>query len=124
MDCDHLEISIVIADDPFLQELNSRYRGIDRATNVLSFPMLEGEDAVNIPGGLLGDVVISLDTAQREADDADITLSERVSQLLVHGILHLIGFDHERNESAAEHMENKSLEILHIIEPEKKLDAM
>ena len=71
--------------------------------------------------GLLGDVVISCDTARKEADDAGITLSERMSQLLIHGILHLVGYDHEKGEKEESDMEDKSFELLKLIEPDKDL---
>jgi probable rRNA maturation factor len=114
--CNRHEISIVIMDDAQIQALNHDYRGIDRPTNVLSFPMQEGEFS-DITPGLLGDVVISAQTAAREAEQAGITLDQRMSQLLVHGILHLVGFDHEAGEEAARQMETKSLELLKQIEP-------
>jgi len=120
--CKAHEISIVITDDECIQELNKTYRGIDKPTNVLSFPMQEGEFSQITPG-LLGDVVISCDTAQQEADEAGVTLSQRLSQLLVHGILHLIGFDHEKEPENALTMEDKSLEVLKIIEPNENLTA-
>lgn len=120
--CDHQEISIVIMDDAQIQELNQNFRGICRPTNVLAFPMQEGE-FTDITPELLGDVVISAQTARKEADAAGITLEERMSQLLVHGILHLLGFDHETTESNAEEMETKSLEILRQIENNSDLEA-
>jgi probable rRNA maturation factor len=120
--CDDHEISIVITDDVQVRELNRTYRGKDKPTNVLSFPMQEGEFS-DITPGLLGDVVISLDTAGAEAQAAEITTDERMSQLLIHGILHLIGFDHELGENQAREMEEKSLELLRIIEPNINLTA-
>lgn len=122
MGCNAHEISIVLTDDAQIQVLNQTYRGMDKPTNVLAFPMQEGEFA-DITPGLLGDVVISCDTARKEAEDAGITLSERMSQLLVHGILHLLGFDHETNESDAQQMEDKSLEVLRKIETNDTLTA-
>lgn len=115
--CNHHELSIVIMDDAQIQALNRDFRGMDRPTNVLSFPMQEGAFS-NITPGLLGDVVISAQTAAREAEEAGITLDQRMSQLLVHGILHLVGFDHEAGEEAARQMEIKSLELLKQIEPD------
>ncbi|MFO7911778.1 MAG: rRNA maturation RNase YbeY [Desulfotignum sp.] len=120
--CNHQEISIVIMDDAQIQELNQNFRGICRPTNVLAFPMQEGE-FTDITPELLGDVVISAQTARKEANAAGITLEERMSQLLVHGILHLLGFDHETTESNAEEMETKSLEILRQIENNSDLEA-
>nr|WP_321402889.1 rRNA maturation RNase YbeY [uncultured Desulfobacter sp.] len=120
--CDDHELSIVITDDAQVRELNRTYRGKDKPTNVLSFPMQEGEFS-DITPGLLGDVVISLDTAEAEALEANISTDERMSQLLIHGILHLIGFDHELGENQALEMEEKSLELLRIVEPNINLTA-
>ena len=72
---------------------------------------------------LLGDVVISVETAFKEAEQAKITLEQRISQLLVHGILHLIGYDHEQGEEQFIEMEQKSLELIKIIEDDTNLDA-
>jgi probable rRNA maturation factor len=116
------EISVVITDNIQIHKLNKTYRNIDKPTNVLAFPMQEGQFG-NITPGLLGDIVISCETAQKEAETAHINLDERMSQLLIHGILHLIGFDHEAGESDAKKMENKSLEILRQIENNQSLNA-
>jgi len=105
------EISISCVDDSEIRQLNKNYRNKDKSTNVLSFSMLEG-DFADINPNLLGDLVISLETADKEAVDYGITLNERMSQLLVHGILHLVGFDHEESDSENRRMEKKSLEIL------------
>jgi len=109
-------------DDEGIRELNANFRNIDKPTNVLSFPMQEGQFS-DITPGLLGDVVISLDRAEQEAQEAGSTLDERMSQLLIHGILHLLGFDHEINENAADQMEQKSLELLKLIEKNPGLNA-
>jgi probable rRNA maturation factor len=120
--CDAHEISVVITNNEQIQQLNFRYRKIDKPTNVLAFPMQEGQFG-NITPGLLGDIVISCETAQKEAKSANISLAERISQLLIHGILHLIGFDHEASESDAEKMEEKSLELLRQIEDNHDLNT-
>ena len=122
MGCDAHEISIVITDNDQIQQLNKTYRGLDKPTNVLAFPMQEGQFA-DITPGLLGDVVISCETAQQEADKAKISLDERMSQLLIHGILHLTGFDHEASQSDARKMEDKSLELLRKLETNKDLNV-
>ncbi len=109
-------------DDTEIRELNSNFRGMDKPTNVLSFPMQEGEFS-NITPGLLGDVVISLTTATKEAAQVNISIDERMSQLLIHGILHLLGFDHEVDDNEADRMEEKSLELLSIIEKNSGLSA-
>ena len=112
--------------------MNRTYRNIDRPTNVLAFPMLEASpDEVPFPGikndatqvsPLLGDIVISMETAAQEASAAAITLDERTSQLMVHGILHLVGYDHEQGDDKARHMEKKSLELIRLIEPNPDLE--
>ncbi|MGD9731449.1 MAG: rRNA maturation RNase YbeY [Desulfamplus sp.] len=124
---DKHEISVVITDNAHIRELNHLYRGIDAPTNVLSFSMLEGE--FGSIGNLLGDLVVSAERAEEEAREFSITTDERMSQLLIHGILHLIGYDHddqsEDDEFVSENfreMERKSLEILSLIEPNKNLD--
>lgn len=118
---DH-EISLLFTDDDGIQALNSSYRGMDRPTNVLSFSMIEGDTKPPF-SGLLGDVVISVETAESEALKAGIHTEERLSQLLVHGILHLVGFDHEADERAFLEMEEKSRDLLRLIEKNPDLDA-
>ena len=113
---------MVLTDDEQIRELNRTYRGKDLPTNVLSFPMQEG-DFGDINPGLLGDIVISCETAEAEAEKAGIHLSERMSQLLIHGILHLLGFDHETDEESARKMEAKAGELLARLEPGKDLDV-
>lgn len=98
---DAYEISIVLADDAFVRDLNRQYRNIDRPTNVLSFPV--GDDNGHGPV-LLGDVVLAYETVQREARAAGKSLSAHVTHLIIHGILHLLGYDHE-DEQEAEEME-------------------
>jgi probable rRNA maturation factor len=120
--CNAHEISIVILEDKEISKLNETYRGICKPTNVLAFPMQEGEFS-DITPGLIGDVVISLETAETEAYAAQISLDERISQLLIHGILHLLGFDHETSNKDAETMEKKSLELLRLIEGNVDLTA-
>ncbi len=125
---DH-EISILFTDNTEIEKLNNTFRGYQKPTNVLSFPMLEISDDNNkdtkiLPGTkLLGDVVISVETAIFEADQAKITLEQRISQLLIHGILHLIGYDHEKGEDHFIKMEAKSLELLKLIEDDTNLHA-
>lgn len=88
-----LEISVRLTDDAEMGDLNRTYRGVARSTDVLSFSQIEG------PGGalqplLLGDVVISVPTARRQARERGVSLLHQTTWLLVHGLLHLIGFDH------------------------------
>lgn len=87
------ELSVLICDDATIHELNRDHRRIDRPTDVLAFAMGEGEPVAG-DAGLLGDVVISLETAARQAQASDRALWDEVTMLLAHGLLHLIGFDH------------------------------
>jgi probable rRNA maturation factor len=105
------ELSIVLVDDEQMSSLNWKYRGHQGPTNVLSFAMRDGEFG-DIAPQLLGDVIISLPTAQREAEEEGLSLDSTISRLLVHGILHLVGFDHEKGEDAAREMEQRSTELL------------
>lgn len=95
------ELSLVLCDDPFIHALNRDYRGKDRPTDVLSFSMREGEEA-DPDDPVLGDVVISLDTAARQAAEQGHPLDQEVRHLLVHGVLHLLGHDHEEDDEAAQ----------------------
>ena len=95
-------VSILFTDDKEIHRLNREYRGKDKPTDVLSFSQLEGEGAV---GDSLGDIVISLVTASKQAEEFGVTEQEEVGRLLVHGLLHLYGYDHEGvSEEEAEEM--------------------
>ena len=110
-------LSILLVDDEEMTAMNSRYRGKNVPTNVLSFPFLDGADASlsALPVKELGDIVISIDTAQREAVAYRQTLSTRIIWLLTHGLLHLMGYDHERSAEDAALMEEKEAELLSCI---------
>ena len=95
------QVTIVLTDDAEMRNLNRTWRGKDAATNVLSFPV---DDGIGEPG-LLGDVVLAYETTLEEARQQNIALQDHVSHLVVHGVLHLLGFDHAEDE-AAERMEN------------------
>ena len=95
------EISLLITDDARIHELNKEYREKDKATDVLSFPM--SEDPFE-EGGMLGDIVISIETAKEQAKEADIPLDREVAFLFIHGLLHLMGFDHELSSEDEEKM--------------------
>lgn len=99
LDPSAVEVSIALVDDERIRELNSRYRGVNSVTDVLSFTM----GNVEVPGepALLGDVVISLETASREARTPGEFVS-RTMLLAVHGLLHLLGYDHETDEDTEE----------------------
>ncbi len=104
------ELSIVLGDDALVQDLNRRWRGKDKPTNVLSFPAL---DALAPPGAprLLGDVVLAFETLVSEAATAGRPLAHHLRHLVVHGVLHLLGYDHEAPDEA-ERMEALETAIL------------
>jgi probable rRNA maturation factor len=108
------ELSIVILDDTQIQALNRQYLNRPGPTNVIAFPMREGEFSQVNPG-LLGDVVISTDTTERESAKLGIEFNERFTQLLIHGILHLFGFDHETGEADERAMEEKGDELFELV---------
>lgn len=115
LDCKAEEISICLTDDPDIRELNKRYLGRNKATNVLSFSLQEGEFG-NVNPRLLGDVVISLDTAHRDALKGNLTLEQEIDFLLIHGILHLLGYNHENTSPEEEtRMQNREKELFHTI---------
>ncbi|RZB31749.1 MAG: putative rRNA maturation factor [Desulfobacteraceae bacterium Eth-SRB1] len=114
MDCSDAELSILIVDDLQMEVLNREYLDRSGTTNVISFSMQEGEFS-NITPQLLGDVVISIETAYKEGEVAGISTEERFTQLLVHGILHLFGYDHENSKEEADKMEKKSNELLDVL---------
>lgn len=93
------ELSIALVDDDVIRALNARYRGKPKPTDVLSFSLVEGDHAER-RGRLLGDVVISVETAARQARARRRGLDETVSRLLLHGVLHLVGHDHEDDDEA------------------------
>jgi probable rRNA maturation factor len=114
LDCPEAELSIVLVDDDEIAALNQEYLKRSGPTNVIAFPMQEGAFSEITPD-LMGDVVISLDTCRRESEAAAMPFEERLDQLLIHGILHLCGYDHVTNAVDAERMAVKSDELMTVI---------
>jgi len=116
--CPDAELSIVLVDDSGIQLLNRDYLQRDKPTNVISFSMREGEGG-DLHPELLGDVVISTETADRDAAEANVSFESELLFLLLHGVLHLCGFDHERGSAAeAGRMEAKEQEIFAMLSKE------
>lgn len=111
-----LQASLLFADDAEVHQLNREWRGKDKPTNVLSFPMLTRDDLLALPGEgppeLLGDLALALETCQREAADKGISLADHTTHLIVHGLLHLAGFDHELSAQDARTMEILEIKAL------------
>jgi len=95
-----------------MRALNRQYRGIDKTTDVLSFPQQSAESLKSTPALLLGDIVINLSKAQRQASEHRIPFSEELRRLIIHGLLHLVGYDHEKNRYQRRKMESKERELL------------
>jgi probable rRNA maturation factor len=119
-----LSASLLFTSDEEVHALNREWRQRDKPTNVLSFPMLAREDLLALSAGgppeLLGDVALAFETCHREAADKGIPLDHHAAHLIVHGLLHLAGHDHELGEAEAEAMEaleTKALALMGIADP-------
>jgi probable rRNA maturation factor len=107
------ELAVMLTDDAGIRTLNSNWRSIDKPTNVLSFPALQppgGQESDDAPR-MLGDIAIAYETTRREADEEQKPFSHHLSHLAVHGFLHLVGYDHEK-DGEAEVMESLERDIL------------
>ena len=109
--CHDKELSILLVDDGAMADLNRQYRSREGSTNVLAFAMGEGGVAGE-HACILGDVVISTETAVREAQERSVTLEEEMALLLIHGVLHLLGYEHEGAPHETLRMEEKEREVL------------
>ena len=114
-----LMTSILFTSDEQVHELNNDWRGKDKPTNVLSFPMLEREDLLALgadgPPEMLGDIALAYETCQREAEEKGVSLRDHTAHLLVHGFLHLAGHDHVGSDEQAAAMEKLEIEALAIL---------
>lgn len=109
-----VEVSLVLVDDEYIHQLNRDYRGIDRPTDVLSFALDEGEEPDVFDGpeeDLLGDIIISLPTAFQQAEEYNHSIERELAFLTVHGMLHLLGYDHE-DDNARQKMRHQEEAIL------------
>jgi probable rRNA maturation factor len=119
---ENAELSVSIVGDRSIRIINREYLAKDRPTNVISFSQQEG-DFGSISPHILGDVIISADTSAREAEQGAIQPFERLCFLLMHGILHLCGYDHERSgEAEAARMEKKERDLFRILKKEGLLN--
>jgi probable rRNA maturation factor len=112
-DIGEAELAVMLTDDSGIRTLNNNWRGIDKPTNVLSFPALppSGPSGPDDAPRMLGDIAIAYQTTRKEADDEQKPFDHHLSHLAVHGFLHLIGYDHEKDDDA-ETMETLEREIL------------
>lgn len=122
---ENMLVSLVMADDEEVHALNKQWRAKDRPTNVLSFPMLSREEVLHAAKdtdapGMLGDLILAHGVCTREAADKNVSVEVHAAHLIVHGLLHLAGYDHELGETQAEEMENlerKALALMGIADP-------
>lgn len=94
-----IEVSVLLSNDAEIKDLNARYRGQNKATNVLSFPGYDLGDPI-VPGMILGDIAVAYETVLRESEDQAKSIPTHLAHLLIHGTLHLLGFDHETDDEA------------------------
>lgn len=113
------EISVVFVNDDMIRVLNKEYRGKNKPTNVLSFAMLDDENTPETAIVSLGDIILAFETVAREANDNDRFIRDHIAHLLVHGTLHLLGYDHLEDDDAnmMETLEIRILEGLDIQNP-------
>ena len=118
--CHDKELSILFTDDEHMAALNQQYRDKEGATDVLSFPMMEDLDGERTPAlfepVMLGDVVVSVDTALRDAEELKQPFERTVDRLLIHGILHLLGYDHEKSQMDAMCMTKEEERLMALLE--------
>jgi len=115
--CDQGELSVLFTDDQHIAELNRRYLGREGPTNVLAFPMIGGPPP-HVVSNMLGDVVVSVDRAIEESEALDELFECTIYRLLIHGILHLLDYDHEKSPDGARVMEHEQRRLLGIIKEE------
>ena len=108
------ELSVLLLDNKGIRAVNKKYLGRNRPTNVISFSLAEGEFG-NINPQVLGDVVISAEKALEQAETRGTSLEEELTFLLIHGILHLVGYDHEKKGSEREKMRKKEKEVYQFV---------
>jgi probable rRNA maturation factor len=109
------ELSVLFTDDGYIAGLNRRFLNREGPTNVLAFPMRDSNQT-GFETPMLGDIVISVDAAMRDAQGAGESLDRSTDRLLIHGLLHLVGYDHERSEQEAQRMEEETERILTMME--------
>lgn len=115
LDCADKEISLSFVDNENIKQLNKQYLGKDQATNVLSFSLQEGEYG-DINPQILGDIIVSVETAQRDALYGKLTIAQEIDFLIIHGILHLLGYNHENTtKKETKKMQQKEKELFNAI---------
>ena len=112
---ERLEVSVLLVNDAGMKRLNHLYRGIDATTDVLSFPLISEKPSLHVRHFLLGDIVISLPQAKRQAEEYGATFNLELSRLLIHGLLHLLGHNHEESSYRAAKMRRLEAELAEVV---------
>lgn len=114
-----LHVSLLLTSDAEVHTLNREWRQRDKPTNVLSFPMLERDDVLDLspdgPPEMLGDIAVAYETCVREAAEKSISAEDHITHLILHGLLHLAGYDHEISPADADHMEAIEIKVLALL---------
>jgi len=120
LDCEDKEISLLFVNDDEMRKINLSYLHRNYPTNVISFSLSEGEFG-DVNPNVLGDVVISVETAQKDAEEAGIHLNDELDFLMIHGMLHLLGYNHEdTGVDNIERMEHKERELFNMLKSSHK----
>ncbi|MEO5368018.1 MAG: rRNA maturation RNase YbeY [Magnetococcus sp. WYHC-3] len=106
---DDVEVGVLLADDTTVQRYNREHRHQDKPTNVLSFALNDGDDP---PSGALGDILLARETLEREAAERNLPVADHLAHLVVHGLLHLLGYDHEQGPAQEARQEARERDIL------------
>lgn len=115
LECRDKEISLVFTDDDGIRKLNQTYLGKNKPTNVLSFSLRENKYG-DINPQMLGDIVISVETAKKDAAKGGLTFAQEIDFLLIHGLLHLLGYNHEKaTKTATRKMKQKEKELFRLV---------
>lgn len=116
LDLERIELSILFVGSEYMRELNKHYRHINKTTDVLSFPMYESPDEFPVMGPiLLGDIIVNVEMAEQTSHENESSLHNELVNLLVHGLLHLLGYDHERGQNDERLMFEKEKELKNML---------
>ncbi|MDI6703539.1 MAG: rRNA maturation RNase YbeY [bacterium] len=106
------EVSVVLSDDKFIKDLNRKFRGVNEETDVLAFDYSSQVLSVCTPHPLLGEIIVSTETCAKQAREYKHSFREELSLLLIHGVLHLLGYDHKEEDEGARKMRKREKELL------------
>ncbi len=113
---DNISVNLILTDDEYITSINSEYRGKEKPTDVISFAYRDDPfPIIDNPMEELGDIYISLETASKQAVEYEVTLAEEIKRLIIHGVLHLLGYDHEKSAEDEKKMNSLEEDIFNAI---------